>query len=326
MPSIRTILLASVLLPLGACSGFLDQVQSTSDDLAVFAEDSGIVPPSDDGLEAVYQEGVSQHQEGDDEAAAASFLRAAEGGHAPAAYALALAYREGRGVPRNLAASSRWMTKAADLGDARAQFVLGSAYFNGPEAERDDEAATHWLGEAATQGHAGAQFLLGEAFANGRGVPADMAWAARWYGKAAHQGHQEAQFTYGLILATGNGLPQSRRVGYGWLKLAADGGHAKAKEAQLSLLGALSASERAAGEAWAADFAAGPNETFADQPTVMYVQHRLNGLGFKTGTVDGVVGPRTRTGIAAFQQAQGLGGDGQVTPDLLIALLQAPPG
>ena len=85
MLSLRAILLAGTLLSLGACSGFLDGVKKTSDSLDRMAEDNGIVPQSETSLDAVYQDGVSEHQRGDDEAAAARFLQAAEAGHGPSA-------------------------------------------------------------------------------------------------------------------------------------------------------------------------------------------------------------------------------------------------
>ena len=42
----------------------------------------------------------------------------------------------------------------------------------------------------------------------------------------------------------------------------------------------------------------------------MYVQYRLSRLGFETGGVDGLMGPKTRDSIHAYQRARGRPSDG----------------
>ena len=51
-----------------------------------------------------------------------------------------------------------------------------------------------------------------------------------------------------------------------------------------------------------------------------FIQSALNARGFNAGTPDGIVGPRTRAAIAAFQQAAGVVPDGQPSLPLLRAL------
>ncbi len=330
------VLLLACLSALAAagCDNFLDQVQATSDKLDRWAVDSGLVPgtpgaagtasqdeqPSE--AELAYREGLKAQRAGRFEEAAVRFRTAAEAGHPAAAYELSEAYRRGDGVTGDPDAAAEWQAKAAEWGEPRAQYLLGAAYSQGLGVERDDEQALYWLGLAATQGHAPAQYLLAEAFANGRGVEADIVWAARWYGKAARQGHLEAQFAYGLMFATGNGLPQHLPTALTWLTIAARKGHGPAEEGRRALASVLEPDQVAASEARAGRFVPGPNQRFADPPTVIYVQYRLNALGFQTGTVDGIVGPRTRSGIRDFQSARGRPVSGQVTPDLLTALLE----
>lgn len=50
---------------------------------------------------------------------------------------------------------------------------------------------------------------------------------------------------------------------------------------------------------------------------VRRLQAGLNALGYASGTPDGIVGPNTRSGIRAFQRAQGLTADGYPTSALL---------
>ncbi|HEX9770376.1 MAG TPA: SEL1-like repeat protein [Kiloniellales bacterium] len=332
-PVLGFLLLLSTLL--AACSDeFLERVQATSDNLDSWFARKGVVaqeptaaaPRSAEpaGADRVYQEGLALKRDGAPAKAAERFQVAAEAGHSAAAYELAEAYWQGDGVARDDEAATKWLTTAADRGEPRAQYLLGAAYYGGLGVEQDDALALHWLGEAATRGHDRAQFLLAEAFANGRGVETDLAWAARWYGKAARQGHSGAQLAYGLLLAKGRGLPADDVQGYTWLTIAARNGQAEAEAARGGVAQRLRPAERAAAEAEAERFRPRANIRFADPPTVMYVQYRLSRLGFPVGGVDGLMGPRTRDGIHAYQRARGRPTDGRLTPDLLIALLQEP--
>ena len=314
-----------LLANLAGCSDdFLDRVQGTSDNLARYAEDSGLAPKSAATLDALYEEGVELRRRGADAEAVARFREAAEEGHAAAAYELAQAYREGRGTEQDGEKAAQWFTTAAERGDPRAQYLVGAAYYGGSGVDQDYEIAAVWLGKAAVQGHVRAQFLLAVAFANGRGVAQNEAWAARWYGKAARQGHREAQFTYGLMLATGRGLPRDPRQAYTWLTIAVAGGYGRAEEPRRSVAGLLTPSDIDDAEAAARRFVPGPATAFADPPTVKYVQHALNAMGFLSGPVDGIFGTRTHAGIRAYQQARGQLPNGQVTHELLVSLLQEP--
>jgi len=54
-----------------------------------------------------------------------------------------------------------------------------------------------------------------------------------------------------------------------------------------------------------------------DGSTVAAVQHRLGELGYYHGVVDGVIGPRTRAAIAAYESRHGLIVDGRISRPLL---------
>jgi hypothetical protein len=53
---------------------------------------------------------------------------------------------------------------------------------------------------------------------------------------------------------------------------------------------------------------------------VALAQSRLNALGYRAGSVDGVVGPRTRAAIRRFQADAGLPVDGRISDPLIAAL------
>lgn len=56
------------------------------------------------------------------------------------------------------------------------------------------------------------------------------------------------------------------------------------------------------------------------RPTVAEAQRLLHGLGYDPGPVNGVLGPRTRRAVAAFQRNNGLGPDGRMTRALVASL------
>ena len=53
---------------------------------------------------------------------------------------------------------------------------------------------------------------------------------------------------------------------------------------------------------------------------VAAVQRRLGQLGYYHGVVDGVIGPQTRSAIAAFESRNGLAVDGTISRPLLDSL------
>ncbi len=330
-PSARSVVAAVVLalagLTAAACSDVKDTLEDADRSLssALSAEDTekfaGLTGTA--LSDALYEDGLALQSEGMDAEAANRFAQAAERGHGPAAYELALAYNAGHGVAADPAAGARWMNTAAERGEPRAQYSLGRAYYEGDGVGQDYLRAAEYLTAAAEQGHADAQFLLGECYANGRGVAKNISWAARWYGKAAEQGQPDGAFSYGVVQAAGLGLPTNLRWGYAWLDIASNRGHAKAGEVRAAIANRMTAEQIAAGKQRSEAFTPVETQEFADRPTVMYVQHSLNQLGFSAGAVDGLMGPRTRSAISAYLSSVGDGGEGEITPALLQRLLES---
>lgn len=301
-----------------------DQALSSALNVEQEPEFQGLSGPS--LAESLYESGLRLKREGKDPEAFARFLAAAERGHGPAAYEVSEAYGAGRGVGQDAAAAAQWMDTAAGRGEPRAQYALGAAYYNGTGVGQDYASAAVYLGQAAEQGHADAQFLLAECYANGRGVTKNLSWAARWYGKAAEQGHAEGAFSYGVVHAAGLGLPVSLPLGYAWLDIASQRGHTKAGEVRAAIANKMTPQEIEAGKRRAAAFAPATEAAFADRPTVMYVQQSLNQLGFNAGTVDGLMGPRTRSAIQAYLASLGENDASGVTPALVQRLFEGQQG
>ena len=98
IPALRTTALAALLLGLAACAEVRETVETTSEKLNEFVERKGIVPR---GPEALYEDGMALKARGAHAEAAETFRKAAEAGHAGAAYELGVAYNRGQGVERD---------------------------------------------------------------------------------------------------------------------------------------------------------------------------------------------------------------------------------
>ena len=93
---------------------------------------------------------------------------------------LALSYKNGEGVAKDLAMAQQWYRKAAQAGYAPAQYNLGVLFANGTDVPRDEKEAAKWLYAAAQNGVFDAQKILIEWYAAGRGVEKSPAKALAW--------------------------------------------------------------------------------------------------------------------------------------------------
>jgi tetratricopeptide (TPR) repeat protein len=323
----RGLALALVAVTGVACTEVKDTLQEADETLAsaLNIEDT----PELEGKsgselnDALYDMGLELQREGKDAEAVTRFRQAAERGHGAAAYELGEAYNDGRGVEKDLNEGAKWINTAASRGEPRAQYAVGAALYSNPEGEQDYARAVRYLGNAASQGHAGAQYLLGECYANGRGVTKNLPWAARWYGKSAERGHPDGAFSYGVVQAAGLGLPTNLTWGYAWLDIASRRGHDKAGEVRAAIASRMTSAQIETARQRAEAFEPMADPPFADRPTIMYVQHSLNLLGFNAGPVDGLSGPRTRSAVKAYLSSTGAEpGNGEITPDLLQKIFE----
>lgn len=135
--------------------------------------------------------GIAAWQRADYAGAVAVWRPLAESGDPDAQFNLGQAYRLGRGVTTNLAASKTWFERAARQGHVDAETTLGLLLFqNGDQA-----AGLGWLKKAADQGEARALLVYGTALVNGDGVTQDPARGYAYVSRAAAQGLQPAKQT-----------------------------------------------------------------------------------------------------------------------------------
>jgi len=56
------------------------------------------------------------------------------------------------------------------------------------------------------------------------------------------------------------------------------------------------------------------------------VQQHLNQMGYRAGSVDGIMGPHTHAAISAYQSRMGMTPNGMLTPDLANRIANSPMG
>ena len=161
----------------------------------------------------------------------ASLEKAAKNGNVKAQFQLAVNYRLGKGVEKNLEEAFKWCSKAAKQGYVNAQYNLGLSYYRGDGVEKDFTEAIRWYTQAAEQGYADAQFNLGLLYyeGEGEGVEKDPKEAIRWCTKAAEQGNAKAQYTLGTMHYFGQGVLENYKKASQWYTKAVEQGQANAQ-------------------------------------------------------------------------------------------------
>lgn len=274
-------------------------------------------------------------------------LAAAQGNPA-ALFEVGLRYAEGRGVNRDPAEAARWYERAAERGLAVAQYRLATLFEGGQGVAEDRTAARDWYQLAAEQGNIQAMHNLGVMLSQGVNGSPDFVGAIDWFTAAAEHGVRDSQYNLGVIYARGIGVEPDLVESYRWFALSAAQGDTDAAARRDDVAAALSPDQLAAGRAAVSAWtvtppaAAGnqvtipeggwdapeqhvqvPAPMFDDQPTpelVRTIQALLASLGYDPGPADGVDGPRTRNAIRAFQATIGNEANGEISPELLMAL------
>jgi peptidoglycan hydrolase-like protein with peptidoglycan-binding domain len=144
--------------------------------------------------------------------------------------------------------------------------------------------------------------------------------------QSADAGNSLAQFMMGRLYAEGRGVVADNTAAYMWYDLSAGNGNSRAIAARDSIAAQLDADELDHAQALAAEWRASrpgngsvsvgaqmvPAYTPTSQPySLRNVQVALYNLGYAVGTPDGVIGPKSRAAIRAYQVDSGLPASGE---------------
>lgn len=102
---------------------------------------------------------------------------------------LAMKYKNGEGVKKDLVLAEQWIRKAADVGDSIAQDNLAVMYRDGEGLDKNPEQAVKWFTNSAKQGNQQAQGNLAQMYMNGSGIQQDLFLAFAWSKLAVKNGN-----------------------------------------------------------------------------------------------------------------------------------------
>jgi peptidoglycan hydrolase-like protein with peptidoglycan-binding domain len=144
--------------------------------------------------------------------------------------------------------------------------------------------------------------------------------------QSADAGNSLAQFMMGRLYAEGRGVVEDNMAAYMWYDLAASSGNSHAIAARDSVAAQLDADEldraQELAAQWRANRPVSGNAPTVAQATPAYtptnlpyslrnVQVALSNLGYAVGTPDGVIGPKSRAAIRAYQVDSGMPASGE---------------
>lgn len=159
--------------------------------------------------------------------------------------------------------------------------------------------------------------------------------ALQMFRDLATAGDADAQYMLGRMYEAGSGTLQDFVEAHKWYNLAAAAGHRHAATARDTLAGRMTAKQIAQAQrqaqAWQPTSAAPATtvppamETLSGRDLLAGIQRELSRLGYDPGSVDGLMGSRTRNAIRAYQGSVGLAEDGRPSTALLARLRQDAP-
>ncbi|MCF6322266.1 MAG: peptidoglycan-binding protein [Rhizobiaceae bacterium] len=270
--------------------------------------------------------------------------QAAASGDAKALFEVGRRYTEGLNGSPDLAQALQWYQRSADAQFAPAQYRLGNFYEKGHGVTSDVNKAATWYKRSAEQGNALAMHNL--AVINAMGVlegGANMTEAAVWFKKAADHGVKDSQVNLGIVYAKAMGVDADLVEAYKWFAIAANGGDKDAAQKRDTVAKQLRPDQlvKARGEVelWRpqelkpeannvdvpVEWKTSPEVTASLTGTQMIekTQSILTKLGYKPGPSDGIMGAKTTKAIKKFQARAGIAVTGEITPELVSALVKA---
>jgi APA family basic amino acid/polyamine antiporter len=127
-----------------------------------------------------------------------ALLIAAEEGDANAYVTLAKLHGE-QFSANHEAIASEWWRMAAATGLPLAQYEMGRAYRDGRGVKKDMHKAIHWFTKSAKQGMVEAMLALADLYQGWYGMAANMELAKTWYRQAAASGSETAEYRLALL-------------------------------------------------------------------------------------------------------------------------------
>lgn len=161
----------------------------------------------------------------------AMLQKAAEKGNPAAQEVLAVSYKNGVNIGKDLRKAFFWYNKAAESGSTTAMMALGYSYSRGDWLEKSAQKAFAWFESAAKRGNSDGQLMVGMCYSKGDGVQKDPKLAQFWFQRSADANNRIGQYYLAECYIHGQGVtPNAVKANY-WLKRSADNGYEPALKA-----------------------------------------------------------------------------------------------
>jgi TPR repeat protein len=141
--------------------------------------------------------------------AAPWYGKAADQGHAEAAWRVAQSLRSGQQSDERDREALKWIRFAADNFVGEAQAELADMYAQGVLGKKDLAEAFSWTERAADEHVPRAQSRLGLMYLNGTGTKRNLEQAIRYLRLAAERDEPDAENQLGVMYIRGDGVPQN---------------------------------------------------------------------------------------------------------------------
>ncbi len=149
--------------------------------------------------------------------------RAARQNHIEAQKTLAAMYSEHDGTPVDYPTALKWYRKAARSGDHQAQIIVADWLLEGKGTNPDPKKSLQWYLKASEYKHANPKvfYMLGQLFSLGKGIEQNLTMAASWFEKSATMGHVDSQMRLAYLYSKGIGVQRDFTRSAHWYHLAA---------------------------------------------------------------------------------------------------------
>jgi hypothetical protein len=256
------------------------------------------------------------------------FEAGAQKGDPYSQYALGRAFLEGKGTTVNVDRGMTLLTSAAESGHTYAMNQLGWEYHTGEHVTKDDARALRFFTESTERNDIYGMANLGILYRDGAGVEKDPNRAMELFKKANDEGHPYAGTLLGMMAEENHSADAPTLLAL--FRQSAERGDAWGAFFAGDILKKVPALQRDSGEMVRLYALSASQETpkisdrakaalnGADKRIVgMEVQQALRRMGQNVGTIDGVIGEKSRQAVATVL--------GQAAPkkpqEMLIALL-----
>lgn len=210
-------------------------------------------------------------------------------------YAQGLDVTQGRGTAQDYQQGVELFKDAALNGSAEGAYMAGMSYLTGRGVNTSLSDAAYWLDLAARKDHPGALYQLAVLYMNGRGVKKNRLWAGFLLSRAADLGHKQAIFDLGVVYARGLGLPQDPAAAWYWFVQAEKRGLPLATELKIRMYSLTNNASRTSARRTMAY-----HSGRIDRSITLFIQLRLNELGYTSGYADGIWGVKTDNAYRRF--------------------------